>query len=442
MHGNNLSKISKTVTHFLNGTITQLDGLVKFVKRKSKLSAQAFVMALVVGCLSDPAISLERLCRLLKERGIKMSSQGLHQRFTPEATALMEGLWQESLKQFKTEKCQVIDLLKPFSTVSMVDSSYLPLPGNLKDLYPGYGGTGSLAGVKVQVLLDYVQGQVSQGRITTGCENDQSYEDHLSALKKEGLYLQDLGYFKLQTFRRIRDAGAYFVSRYLNPTNLRDENNEPLNLQQSLQKAGSLFTKWVWLGEKNPIFVRLIAWRLPEEAVQERIRKLKRSGAKKGRTPTQETLALAQWSIYVTNILESTLNDEQVHLVYALRWQIELFFKLCKSQAGIDIISGKKSDRVLCEIYAKLICVVTLLYLCFPMRWQDNQELSFYKAYQLWRLSATDFMRALKSPYRLMTFLKTFFMDLKAFALKDKHRKKRRLAYQTLMNASAQELLA
>lgn len=442
MPGNNLSKISQTVTHFLNGTVTQLDNLIKFVKRKSKLSAQAFAMTLVVGCLSDPAISLERLCRLLKERGVKISSQGLHQRFTPEATTLMEALWQESLKQFKTEKCPVIDLLKSFSTVSLADSSYLPLPENLKDLYPGYGGAGSAAGVKVQVLLDYVQGQVNHGKITIGCRNDQSYEDHLSELKKGGLYLQDLGYFKLQTFRKIQEAGAYFISRYLNPTHLRDENNEPLNLQQALQKAGLLFTKWVWLGEKNPIRVRLIAQRLPEKEVQKRIRKLKRNGVKKGRTPSAQSLALAQWSIYVTNILESTLNDKQVHLVYALRWQIELFFKLCKSQAGIDIISGKKSDRVLCEIYAKLICVVILLYLCFPMRWQDNQELSFYKAYQLWRFSAADFMRALKSPYRLMIFLKTFFMDLKAFALKDKYRKKRRLAYQTLMDSTAQEALA
>lgn len=129
-------------------------------------------------------------------------------------------------------------------------------------------------------------------------------------------------------------------------------------------------------------------------------------------------------------------------MVYSLRWQIELFFKLCKSEAGIDKISGKKPDRILCEIYAKLICIVTLLYLCFPMRWHENQELSFYKAYKELKLRAGDFFKALKSLYRLIEFIKTFFSDLKDFALKDKYRRKRRLAYQKLMDTTGQEVLA
>src|SRR5258708_6862659 len=119
-------------------------------------------------------------------------------------------------------------------------------------------------------------------------------------------------------------------------------------------------------------------------------------------------------------ILQFLFRVFQRRRVYTLRWQIELFFKVCKSEAGIDKISSKKTDRVMCEIYAKLICVVTLMYLCFPVRWCNTQELSLCKAYKMLRVKAFDFFKALKSPYRFSMFIKAFLSDLSNFALKDK----------------------
>lgn len=180
---------------------------------------------------------------------------------------------------------------------------------------------------------------------------------------------------------------------------------------------------------------------MQQEEYEKRLRKINAAAKKKGRTPTKDTLELAKWSIFITNVPECILNDKEIHLVYSLRWQIELFFKVCKGQAGIDKISGKKANRVLCEIYAKMICVITLLYLCFPVRWQSNQEISFYKAYKILCLRASDFHVALKSSYRLIVFIKAFLNDLVDFGLKDKYRKKRRLSYQKLMDATGQEVL-
>lgn len=442
MQGKNLAKIRLTVMGFFNKTIVQVDKAVKFAKRKSKVGAQLFAEVLIVGCLSDPAISLERLCKLMKERQVKITRQGLHQRFNSEATVLMQNLFLESLEQFKTEKSGVIDLLKPFSSVSMVDSSGVSLPANLKDIYKGSGGAASEAGLKIQVLFDYLKGQVNQVTITEGSRNDQGFVDHLSQIKKSSLHLQDLGYFRLASFAAIQSKQAYFISRYLHPTKIINEVNEKIDLLNELGKSGPVFSKKIWLGQKEKIEVRLIAFRLPNEEVEKRIRKIYRSAQKKGKTPTKETLALAQWSIYITNVSENVLNDEQIHLVYSLRWQIELFFKLCKSEAGIARVSGKKSSRILCEIYAKLICVVMLLYFCFPFRWQDNQELSFYKAYKALKLGASNFFEALKSPYRFLKFMKTYISDIGEFARKDKYRKKRRLAYQKLMDSTGQEVLA
>lgn len=443
MPGINLTKICNTVMRFFNETVNKLDESIKFVKRTSKINTKLFVDILITGCLSDTMVSLEGMCKLAKERGVKITKQALHQRFNPEAIALMHHLFQESLKQYKTENHDVIDLLKPFSLVQMVDSTGVSLPSKLKNLFKGCGGSGSEAGLKLQVLWDYLKGQVKEVTITEGCKNDVSFSGHLNQIEQRGLYLQDLGYFKLDTFATIQAKNAYFISRYLNQTKIFNEMSEPINLLQELRKAGTSFVKNVLLDRrKKKLAVRLIAFHLSDLETEERIRKLKRNAQKNGRIPKEETLELACWSIYITNVPKQMLNDEQVHLVYSLRWQIELFFKLCKGEAGIDKVGGKNPDRILCEIYAKLICIVISLYFCFPLRWKANLEISFQKAYRILRLKAANFFKALQSRYRLIEFLKLLFDDLNDFAFKDKKRKKRRLAYQKIMDSTGQEVLA
>lgn len=443
MQGKKLSNICSTVMNFFTKTAIDVDEAVKFVKRKSKLGAKLFAEALITGCLADPTVSLERLCRQIREKGVKITKQGLHQRFNAEATALMSNLYTNSLEQFKNEKQPILDLLKAFSTIKIHDSSGVSLPSVLKNTFKGYGGSGSGAGLKLQLSFDYVRGQIDDVIITEEARNDQSFDDHLVNIEKDALYLQDLGYFKIESFLAIQAKNAYFISRYLHPTKITDiETNEPLDLLLELQKAGTHVSKEIWLGrQKEKLKVRLIAFRLSDIEVEKRIHKLKRNAQKHGRIPKKEALEFAKWSIYVTNVDEGVLNDEQVYLIYSLRWQIELFFKLCKSEAGIDKISGRKHDRILCEIYAKLICIVMLLYFCFPIRWQANQELSFYKAYKLLKLRASDFHRALKTPYLMVKFLKNFLGELKNYAYKDDFCKRKRLSYQKIMDAAGQEVL-
>ena len=277
--------------------------------------------------------------------------------------------------------------------------------------------------------------------ITEARKNDQSFEEHLNQVKEKGLYLQDLGYFKLKSFETLHKKGAYFISRYLTATQIFDENDQQINLLEELQKAGTFYAKELNIGKDSKLAVRLVAYRLSDVDAEKRIRRLKETMKKRGYTSKPESIELAKWSICITNVPNKSLTDEQIYLVYSLRWQIELFFKLCKSEAGIDKISGKTKDRVLCEIYAKLICVMILFYLCSPVRWQQNRELSYTKAYNQIREQALSFFKALDSPYRMIKFLKELFSDLKDFALKDKHREKRPSTYQKLMVSAEQKIL-
>lgn len=446
MQGPNLSKICNTVICFFSKVTQKLGKTVKFTKRRSKLTAALFTESLITASLSKPNASLEDMRRLIKKRGVKITKQGLHQRFNTEATELMKSLFTESLQQFRTEKRAVIDLFKPFSTVNMIDSSGISLPANMKDLYQGYGGgSSSEAGLKIQLLLNYMDGQIEKVTLTNARDPDQKFKDYVNDIKKDGLYLQDLGYFDINTFSCIQAKGAYFISRYLPQTKLYHENGQVIDLLTTLRKSEGIFSQTVWLYKKkdgNKIQVRLVASRLQDKEYEKRLRKINQAARKKGRTPMQETLELARWSIFITNVHKSILNDEEIYIVYSLRWQIELFFKVCKGQAGLDKINGKTPDRVQCEIYAKLICIIMLMYFCFPERWQANQEISFFKAYSQLRQYFSEFFRALKSVYLLKKFLKEFLSDLKDFSLKEKPRKKRQATYQKLMKSANQEVLA
>lgn len=436
MQREDISKIQKNVTDFFKNSVSQIAKSVQFVKRRSKLDANLFVETLIAGCLADQTISLERLCKLIKERGVTITKQGLHQRFHSGTTELMKSVFNKSIAYFKTQENNPFALLKPFSCIQMIDSSGISLPSKLKEDYKGYGGSGSEAGLKIQVMYDYLQGEIKQLHITPGNKNDQSFAEHLKCVKEKGLYLQDLGYFKLKTFALIMEKQAYFISRYLYPTAIFDENGTPIDLLETLRASGNHYSKTVFLDrDKKNIKVRLIAMRLSDEDVEKRIRKLNRRAQKRGKQPTQVTLEFMQWSIYITNVEEHFLDDEQVYLLYSLRWQIELLFKLFKSEAGLAKISGRGVDRILCEIYAKMICIIMSLYFCSFNRWQGTSDISFQKGYKTFKLGALDFFRALKSAYRLFKYIEQLLSDLIQFALKDKSRKKRLLASQRLVAA-------
>lgn len=85
--------------------------------------------------------------------------------------------------------------------------------------------------------------------------------------------------------------------------------------------------------------------------------------------------------------------------------------------------------------------MVLLLYLTRSVRWQEYQELSHRKAYGKLRNLASDFFRALKSPYLLKRFIKELLDDFKNFAFKDKRLRKKKTTVQQLMDVVGQKKL-
>jgi len=168
--------------------INQIDEKIGFVKRKSKLNASTFVETLICSALNGEAISLERMCQLLNERGIAITKQGLHQRFNNEASMLLKNIFEESLKEFKRDKTDIIEILSPFTSIKIIDSSSLELPKHLESVFRGLGGVSSASSIKLQTVLNYTCTQVDSIFIQEGRSSDFSFLNHLESIEKNTLF--------------------------------------------------------------------------------------------------------------------------------------------------------------------------------------------------------------------------------------------------------------
>ena len=318
-------------------------------------------------------------------------------------------------------------MLEQFSTVQLLDSSSIALPANLAKEYPASGGKGSPSGLKIQVLWNFLGANFTVLSQTSGRDPDQKFKKHLEHITKGDLLLADLGYFVLGTFQAIIDKNAYFISRFNRRVGLvNPSTGERFDLLAHLRNTSpdkfseTELNLWVGLSVKLP--VRLLAVRLPSSVVEKRRYKAKANAKKKGRTLSAEASEWLQWSIYITNVPTTMLTLSQITLIYTLRWQIELLFKLWKSEAKLDRIAGTHSNRILCEIYAKLIGMVLFQYITAPIRWQER-ELSLTKAFQAFRHYIHEFRNALSSLSDLIKVLDILIQRWKRHALKDKRRK-------------------
>lgn len=69
-------------------------------------------------------------------------------------------------------------------------------------------------------------------------------------------------------------------------------------------------------------------------------------------------MARLDWTLLLTNAPAEKLPTSVVLEVYGVRWQVELAFKLAKSDLQLDHTSATQAERVQCEFYAKLIALL------------------------------------------------------------------------------------
>src|SRR5947207_9243406 len=145
--------------------------------------------------------------------------------------------------------------------------------------------------------------------------------------------ITDLGYFDLCQIARRRRGGGYSLTRLHAGTALFTPQGKPLNLRTVLpQRVGQLKELPVLVGARERLPMRLLLVRVPKEVADERREDLLRDAQRRQQTISPETLWLADWTILITDVPAKRLRFEEALVLLRERWQMELLYKLWKSE--------------------------------------------------------------------------------------------------------------
>jgi hypothetical protein len=203
------SKAQKIID-FVEQVAEKMSHETKFVQRQSKMTGSVFVKTLLMGWMKNPQAGLTLLCKRAQDFGVKISPQGLSERFNAEAVSYFKALFEHSLHTLHSKQPLPVAVLRQFTAILITDSSQVELPAILADKWKGSGGCASPAALKMHLTFDYLNGDVAGVDLTAGSVPDTA---HAMTYPLGSLSLFDLGYFVLERFKQIIEQGAFFISR-------------------------------------------------------------------------------------------------------------------------------------------------------------------------------------------------------------------------------------
>lgn len=400
----------------------QLEALAhqsRFVQRaSSRLTGADFFALVTTDMLENPAVSLGGFCDLLQQRNPQavMTPQALQQRLNaPQAVAYMQDVLQLALREQLAPLYAQLPaaLLASFGRVFLEDSTQCCLHEKLAEAFHGSGGSASRSAVKIDVIYELLHHQLHALTVTDGRAADQGQATTIVPHLHAGdLVIRDLGYFSVEALRQIITKDAWFLSRLSSSVAVyaAAEAAAPavVLVDHVLQHAGqaTVGDLAVYLGPRR-LPCRLLAYRLPEEVVEQRRRQAHETARKKGRTPTQAYLHWLQYGWYITNVSAAVWPAEIVATVYRIRWQIELLFKQWKSLLHLHVLKGTRPERIRCLLYGRLITITMLMRVCAYAAWYATtvlrREISFPKLI-LWLKRQGRFARAVQEGTMAMLY--------------------------------------
>ncbi len=264
-----------------------------FVQRStSKIEGPDFIELLTTAIIENPYVSLDGLCDILSEinPNADMTPQGLAERINSEqAVDYLENVLEYSIeKNLESGKdSDSVELFSSFNRVFLEDSTQCELNKKLADEFKGSGGSASKSALKVNLIYELKQHAIQDIHITDNKEPDQSLAGRIfKHLQSNDLIIRDLGYFALKALIKLPIIGAFFLSRLIKTVSVYLPNQD-----DAVADLGTYFLQNfpnqtiididVFIGQKEKFPCRLIVYRLPEQVVNERVRKARKAAKKK-----------------------------------------------------------------------------------------------------------------------------------------------------------------
>lgn len=369
---NQAELLSEIKSCFDSEELDQLAYGSKFIRRStSRVTGLSFLMMNVFDTTGGKERSLVDSCDWLEDNfGVSMTKQSLDERYNTHSVEFIKSCFNRVLQIVNKG---VVDrtMSLPFSKIKLTDSTSFRIPDHLAVFYKGWEGQGGSAILKMHLNYNFLNGEVEDIFLTDGAENDNTYKTGKEeVISKEELYVRDLGYFDLSQFRKIAEKKAYFLSR--SKTNVTYYKKDGAGKYQKVELADYLpkpgqtkEIEEIYVGaKKEKTKVRLVMEGVPEEVVLQRLKKLERYASRKQKAKiSDQRKAMCYFNVFITNAPAEILPVSLVRMVYTIRWQIELIFKIWKSVFEIDKVKKMSIFRFECYIYSKLIAILLTLHI-------------------------------------------------------------------------------
>lgn len=400
----NANKLSKKITEIINedniNIIAKDNG---FFIREVKLDGFKFLDMLLFTHFNHKELSLNDLSIQLKIRyGITIRKQSIDERFTETAVKFLKTVLEKIINIY-VQKNNEIDFTK-YANVRIKDSTAFQLPPTMEDKYPGSGGSASTAMIRIQFEYDLKTGKILDLSIYPFNNQDtKNAKETIDNIQENDLVIRDLAYTAIKNLQKIEEKNAFYLNRLNSTTNVYEDKkgqSEELdfNKLQNYMKANNLqrIEKDVYVGKQEKFKTHIIIELLPQERYDQRVRKAKKEAKRKGRKLGKIYKSRMGLNVFITN---TDIPATRVRIMYTMRWQIELMFKIWKSTGEIHKVKKMKIERFEAVLFAKLIWIA----INWQIMWQiivffytkRNIKISPFKIFKTLKLRLNDFRIAL-----------------------------------------------
>jgi putative transposase len=312
-----------------------------YVRTPRQIHAFEFALCCVLAAAVENTRGFASVWRLLgAAAGVEVARSAVTQRFGPGSAALLERLFNLVVQRIPTpDHPEQLKRLDEFDHVLADDGSVLALSPLLKKLFPATRTNTMPAAAKLHATADLVHRQILDV-VLTGERCSELDVAREKGVIPNTLYIRDLGYTSYDHFLEICLADADFLARLkenANPTVVevlhgvrapRRSVGMKLNEVELVKSSGSFAVLVHLKTSREPLLAYVVGLYNPETGKHHR---------------------------YVTSLPPQLFTPEELAALYALRWVIELLFKLLKSSFHLDHLNTADPDAIRTHIYASLL---------------------------------------------------------------------------------------
>ena len=367
------------------------------IKRKSrKVDIYILILTLVLAVSAGQERTIDGLRKEYQRAARKtVARSSFYERLTPQLTALMKALVMEAIKTTDTAFSMPPGWLHGFKDLLAIDASVLRLHKLLAKTFPATRTNHTKAAAKIHMVMSVLSIMPTKVKLTSERVGDTTPWKRLGSWVRGCLLLVDLGYYEFNLFDRIEQKGGFFLSRA-------KSNFKGVIVSSNRTCRGRSITV---IGKKVQDVLPHLQREVLDVMVEVSFPKRKYRGEIRIKTRTFRLVGArnaesGKYHVYLTNLPPDQLSAEDISKTYALRWQVELFFKMMKSQMKMDHLPSSKRHIVELLIWSSVLLSILSgnLYRSIRLLVGADRHLPMLRWGRLFSSSSRDLLRLLVSP--------------------------------------------